>query len=176
MAAAAKKSGRIAAEGMVYATVDEAKKVGVVVEVNAETDFVAKNADFQQFVKDVASVIIEKNPSDVEALLALPFSDTMSVADALRDKILVIGENISIRRFVRYEGDCVAYVHGGGRIGVLVRFEADGQSGWFRGTQGMRQGRCHGRLLLLMQRIWTRALFRGRDGKGKGNPHRADQK
>lgn len=125
LAAAAKKSGRIAAEGMVYATVDEAKKVGVVVEVNAETDFVAKNADFQQFVKDVASVIIEKNPSDVEALLALPFSDTMSVADALRDKILVIGENISIRRFVRYEGDCVAYVHGGGRIGVLVRFEAD---------------------------------------------------
>lgn len=97
----------------------------MVVEVNAETDFVAKNADFQQFVKDVASVIIEKNPSDVEALLALPFSDTMSVADALRDKILVIGENISIRRFVRYEGDCVAYVHGGGRIGVLVRFEAD---------------------------------------------------
>ena len=74
LAAAAKKSGRIAAEGMVYATVDEAKKVGVVVEVNAETDFVAKNADFQQFVKDVASVIIEKNPSDVEALLALPFS------------------------------------------------------------------------------------------------------
>ena len=125
LAAAAKKSSRIAAEGMVYATVDEAKKVGVVVEVNAETDFVAKNADFQQFVKDVASVIIEKNPSDVEALLALPFSDTMSVADALRDKILVIGENISIRRFVRYEGDCVAYVHGGGRIGVLVRFEAD---------------------------------------------------
>lgn len=111
---------------MVYATVDEAKKVGVVVEVNAETDFVAKNADFQEFVKDVASVIINQNPADVDALLALPFHDSMTVADALRDKILVIGENMSIRRFARYEGECVAYVHGGGRIGVLVRFEADG--------------------------------------------------
>ena len=126
LAAAAKKATRIAAEGMVYAVVDEAKKVGVVVEVNAETDFVAKNTDFQNFVKDVASVIIDQNPADVEALLALSFDGTQSVADALRDKILVIGENLSIRRFARYEGDCVAYVHGGGRIGVLVSFEADG--------------------------------------------------
>lgn len=126
LAAAAKKATRIAAEGMVYAVVDEAKKVGVVVEVNAETDFVAKNADFQNFVKDVAAVIIDHNPADVEALLALSFDGKQSVADALRDKILVIGENLSIRRFARYEGDCVAYVHGGGRIGVLVSFEADG--------------------------------------------------
>ncbi|MCI8320807.1 MAG: elongation factor Ts [Dorea sp.] len=126
LAAAAKKAARIAAEGMVYAVVDEAKKVGVVVEVNAETDFVAKNADFQSFVKDVATVIIDKNPSDVEALMALSFDGKQSVADALRDKILVIGENLSIRRFARYEGDCVAYIHGGGRIGVLVHFEADG--------------------------------------------------
>ena len=124
LAAAAKKSGRIAAEGMVYAYVDNAKKVGVVVEVNSETDFVAKNADFQAFVKKVAEVIAEKNPADVAALSECSF-DGMTVADALRDKILVIGENLSIRRFVRYEGDIVAYVHGGGRIGVMVRFDAD---------------------------------------------------
>lgn len=125
LAAAAKKSGRIAAEGMVYAYVDNAKKVGVVVEVNSETDFVAKNADFQAFVKKVAEIVAEKNPADVAALLECSFEGAQTVADALRDKILVIGENLSIRRFLRYEGDVVAYVHGGGRIGVLVRFDAD---------------------------------------------------
>ncbi len=123
LAAAAKKAGRIAAEGLVCATV--AGKVGVVVEVNSETDFVAKNADFQAFVQDVAAVIAEKNPATVEELLTLPMGES-DVAAVLREKILVIGENLSIRRFVRYEGDCVAYVHGGGRIGVLVKFEADG--------------------------------------------------
>lgn len=122
LAAAAKKAGRIAAEGLVCATV--AGKVGVVVEVNSETDFVAKNADFQAFVQDVAAVIAEKNPATVEELLTLPMGES-DVAAVLREKILVIGENLSIRRFVRYEGDCVAYVHGGGRIGVLVKFEAD---------------------------------------------------
>ena len=125
LAAAAKKSSRIAAEGMVYAYVDNAKKVGVVVEDNSETDFVAKNVDFQSFVKAVAEVIADNNPADVAALLELPFAEEQTVADALRDKILVIGENLSIRRFVRYEGDVVAYVHGGGRIGVLVKFDAD---------------------------------------------------
>ena len=125
LAAAAKKSTRIAAEGLVYAYVDNAKKVGVVIEVNSETDFVAKNADFQNFVKALAEIVAEKNPADVAALSALPYDGEQTVADALRDKILVIGENLSIRRFLRYEGDCVAYVHGGGRIGVLVRFEAD---------------------------------------------------
>ncbi len=124
LAAAAKKSGRIAAEGIVYAAVDEAQKVAAVVEVNSETDFVAKNADFQAFVKDVAQIIIDKAPASVEELLTLPMGDG-DVAAALRDKILVIGENLNIRRFERYEGDCVAYVHGGGRIGVLVKFEAD---------------------------------------------------
>ena len=93
LAAAAKKASRIAAEGLVYAAVDDAKKVGVVVEVNSETDFVAKNADFQAFVKAVADVIADKNPADVAALLALPFEGGLTVADALRDKILVIGEN-----------------------------------------------------------------------------------
>lgn len=125
LAAAAKKATRIAAEGLVYAYVDNAKKVGVVIEVNSETDFVAKNVDFQTFVKALAEIVADKNPADVAALTALPFEGEQTVADALRDKILVIGENLSIRRFVRYEGDVVAYVHGGGRIGVLVRFEAD---------------------------------------------------
>ena len=125
LAAAAKKSGRIAAEGLVYAFADSAQKVGVVIEVNSETDFVGKNQDFQTFVKALADIVAEKAPADVAALMELPFEGSLTVADALRDKILVIGENLSIRRFVRYSGDCVAYVHGGGRIGVLVKFEAD---------------------------------------------------
>ena len=125
LAAAAKKATRIAAEGAVYAFVDEDKKVGVVVEVNAETDFAAKSDKFQAFVKLVAEVIADKAPADVEALLALPCGTSESVAEALREQVLVIGENLSIRRFVRYEGDVVAYVHGAGRIGVLVKFDAD---------------------------------------------------
>lgn len=123
LAAAAKKSGRIAAEGMVYAYAEN--KVGVVIEVNSETDFVAKNEDFRSFVKTLAEIVAAKNPADVDALKALPYNETMTVEEALRDKILVIGENMNIRRFARYEGDCVSYVHGGGRIGVLVLFEAD---------------------------------------------------
>lgn len=125
LAAAAKKSGRIAAEGIVYAYVDESKKVGAVVEVNSETDFVAKNAEFQSFVKKIAEIVVEKNPADMNALMDETYEGNLNVADALRDKILVIGENLKIRRFARYEGNAVAYVHGGGRIGVLVRFDAD---------------------------------------------------
>ena len=126
LAAAAKKATRIAAEGAVYAYVDEAKKVGVAVEVNAETDFAAKSDKFQEFVHTVAAVIADKNPADVEALMELPYGDAgTTVAEALREHVLVIGENLSVRRFVRYEGDVVAYVHGGGRIGVLVKFDAD---------------------------------------------------
>ena len=124
LAKQAKKASRVAAEGMAYATVDYDKKVGVVVEVNSETDFAAKSDKFVEFVKEIAAVIINENPADVDALLATNV-DGQTVADLLRDKVMVIGENLSIRRFVRYEGDCVAYVHGGGRIGVLVKFEAD---------------------------------------------------
>ena len=124
LAKQAKKASRVAAEGMAYATVDYEKKVGVVVEVNSETDFAAKSDKFVEFVKEIAAVIINENPADVDALLACNVNG-MTVADLLRDKVMVIGENLSIRRFVRYEGDCVAYVHGGGRIGVLVKFEAD---------------------------------------------------
>ena len=124
LAKQAKKASRVAAEGMAYATVDYDKKVGVVVEVNSETDFAAKSDKFVEFVKEIADVIINANPADVDALLAADVNG-QTVADLLRDKVMVIGENLSIRRFVRYEGDCVAYVHGGGRIGVLVKFEAD---------------------------------------------------
>ena len=121
LAAAAKKASRIAAEGMVYAVADNAKKVGVVLEVNAETDFVAKNDMFKDFVKDVAQVIMDQNPTDVDALLACQMGDT-TVDAALKDKILVIGENIKIRRFTRYEGPCAAYIHAGGTHAVLVSF------------------------------------------------------
>ena len=125
LAKQAKKASRVAAEGMAYATVNYDKKVGVVVEVNSETDFAAKSDKFVEFVQEIADVIINENPADVDALLATNVNG-QTVADLLRDKVMVIGENLSIRRFVRYEGDCVAYVHGGGRIGVLVKFDAEG--------------------------------------------------
>ena len=122
LAAAQKKASRIAAEGMVYASYCSECKVGVILEVNAETDFVAKNEMFQTFVKDVADVIAKQAPADVEALLACKMGDD-TVEAALKDKILVIGENIKIRRFARYEGVCAAYIHAGGTHAVLVNFE-----------------------------------------------------
>ena len=123
LAAATKKAGRIAADGMVYATVDKANKLGVVVEVNSETDFVAKNEMFREFVADVAAVIAKENPATVEELLTKEMPNGGTVEAPLQEKILVIGENIKIRRFVRYEGPCVAYIHAGGTHGVLVNFE-----------------------------------------------------
>ncbi|WP_312642344.1 translation elongation factor Ts [Hydrogenoanaerobacterium sp.] len=130
LAAAAKKASRIAAEGVVLAYVDEAKKVGVVLEVNAETDFVAKNDKFIAFVENCAKTVAEQNPADVEALLACKASgmDT-TVEEELREKILTIGENMKIRRFTRFEGELVTYVHGGGRIGVMVEFDTDAATG-----------------------------------------------
>ena len=126
LAVAAKKAGRIAAEGMVTAIVDREKKVGVLLEVNAETDFVAKNEKFQNFVNGVAKTILEQNPADVDALMNMNYDGTDATVDAtLKDLILVIGENMKIRRFARLEGDCVSYVHGGGKIGVLVQFDTD---------------------------------------------------
>lgn len=122
MAAADKKAGRIAAEGVVYAVADNKNKVGAVVEVNSETDFVAKNEGFQQFVKDLAEVIMRENPADLDALMDKKMG-AGTVADELRDKILVIGENLKIRRFNRFTGVNCAYVHGGGTHGVLVQFE-----------------------------------------------------
>ena len=126
LAAAAKKSGRIAAEGLVVSVKDDAKKVGVVLEVNAETDFVAKNEKFVNFVNDVALTIINENPADMDALMACKCANSeTTVEEELREKILTIGENMKIRRFERMEGDLVAYVHGGGRIGVMVQFNTD---------------------------------------------------
>ena len=123
LAAATKKAGRIAADGMVYATVDKENKIGVVVEVNSETDFVAKNEMFREFVADVAAVVAKENPATVEELLTKTMPNGDTVEAALQEKILVIGENLKIRRFVRYEGPCTAYIHAGGTHGVLVNFE-----------------------------------------------------
>lgn len=126
LAAAAKKAGRVAAEGIVKAYVDTDKKVGVVIEVNAETDFVAKNADFQSFVDTCAKTVVETNPADVEALSSSKaVGSDMTIADMLTEKIQTIGENIKIRRFARYEGAVATYVHGGGSIGVMVKFDTD---------------------------------------------------
>ena len=122
LATAAKKAGRIAAEGMVYADDCPECKVGVVIEVNAETDFVAKNDKFVDFVKKATKVIMEQNPADVETLMNCKMGDE-TVDQALKELILVIKENIKVRRFTRYEGVCSAYVHGGGTHGILVNFE-----------------------------------------------------
>lgn len=124
LSAAAKKAGRIAAEGIVLAEVEN--NIGAVVEVNTETDFVAKNKDFQTFVNNVAKTVIKSNPADVDALLKTNIENgNETVQAALQEKILVIGENIKIRRFVRYEGVVSTYVHAGGVIGVMVKFDTD---------------------------------------------------
>lgn len=126
LAAASKKAGRVAAEGLVVSVVDNAKKVGVVLEVNAETDFVAKNEKFVAFVNAVAQTIINDTPADVDELMKKKCEgSSMTVEEELHDKILTIGENMKIRRFERLEGDLISYVHGEGRIGVMVKFDSD---------------------------------------------------
>lgn len=120
LATAAKKAGRIAAEGMVYAVSNA--DGAVVVEVNAETDFVAKNEKFVEFTKELAGVIAAEKPADVEALMGCKMGEG-TVDDALKALILVIKENIKVRRFAFYEGFCSAYVHGGGTHGVIVKFD-----------------------------------------------------
>ena len=123
LAAAQKKSGRIAAEGIAYAEVYG--EVGVVVEVNAETDFVAKNDTFIEFTKNVALVVANENPADLEALMACKYpGGDFTVEQIQQEKVLVIGENIKVRRFVRYStGFSVPYVHMGGRIGVIINMD-----------------------------------------------------
>ncbi len=124
LAAQAKKASRIASEGMVDTYIDE--KVGVMIEVNSETDFVAKNAEFQALVKGAAKAAAVYNPADVDALKACKFEDgEFTVEDILREKILKIGENMNIRRFVRLEGACVSYVHGGGSEAAMVLYDAE---------------------------------------------------
>lgn len=123
LATAAKKAGRIASEGIVKAYLTDDKKIGVLLEVNSETDFVAKNDEFQTFVANVAKIIADNAPADVEALKALPYADAQTVGEALTALIAKIGENMNIRRFARIAGNVCSYTHGGGRIGVLVEAE-----------------------------------------------------
>ena len=134
LAAQTKKAGKIAAEGVSYAiTADNGVGVvievkGVVIEVNSQTDFVAKNEVFQGFVKDLATIVANDDPADVEALKNCTYPGTdRTVADVTADKVLSIGENIQIRRFVRYaDGVNVPYIHMGGKVAVLVNLEVEG--------------------------------------------------
>ena len=123
MAATAKKADRIAAEGIVdIMTIDNTTAI---VEVNSETDFVAKNATFQEFVKDILKTIIANKPADVDALLASNFVNGGLVSEALAEQIYKIGEKLSIRRFQVVEGVVASYIHGMGATGVVVSFETD---------------------------------------------------
>jgi len=126
LAAAAKKAGRVAAEGLVMVEVSADRKSGAIVEVNSETDFVAKNEDFVNFVKQVAKQALASSAETVDDLTAEKFigDSTQTLKDVLTQKVSTIGENIGIRRFVRYNaasnGALVEYIHGGGRIGTLL--------------------------------------------------------
>ena len=123
LAASAKKAGRIAAEGMAYACVIDG--MGVVVEVNAETDFVGKNEKFVDFVKGVAATVAANKPADLDALMACKYAGgELTVTEQQQEMVLVIGENIKVRRFFIFEdGVSVPYIHAGGKIGVLVNLE-----------------------------------------------------
>ena len=126
LAASEKKASRIAAEGAVIAYTDEDAKVTVLLEINSETDFVGKNEKFQEFGLNVAKTIASNKPASVEALADLPLVGTdRTVSEGLNDLILVIGENIKIRRFEIVEGDVVTYIHAGGSVGVAVKFETN---------------------------------------------------
>ena len=128
LAKAAKKAGRIAAEGMAYAEVCPECGVGAVVEVNCGTDFCAKSELFVAFVKDICKVVLKDDPKDVEALMNCKYPGSeLTVAETLPEKVMSIGENLQIRRFKRYsENTSVAYVHAGGKIGVLVNLAVEG--------------------------------------------------
>ncbi len=124
IATASKKADRVAAEGVVYAKVKG--DLGVLVEVNSETDFVARNEKFGQFVCKIAETILENSPKDLEELKKCNVSgENSSVDEALRNEIFVLGENIQIRRFDLMNGTLATYVHGGGKIGVMVKFKTD---------------------------------------------------
>ncbi|NCE64257.1 elongation factor Ts [Pseudoflavonifractor sp. 524-17] len=125
LAASQKKAGRIAAEGMAYAAVIDG--MGVVVEVNAETDFVAKNEKFTDFVKGVAATVAKNKPADLDALMACKYEGAdRTVTEQQQEMVLVIGENIKVRRFAFFDqGISVPYIHAGGKIGVLVNLETE---------------------------------------------------
>jgi len=125
LAKAAKKASRVAAEGVAYATVVDG--IGVVIEVNSETDFAAKTESFLDLVKNLAVVVAKENPADVEALKASKYPNSeLTVTEIMQEKVMSIGENMQIRRFDRFTtGQSVSYVHMGGSHGVLVNLEAD---------------------------------------------------
>lgn len=129
LAAASKKAGRIAAEGIVATIVSEDGKSGAIVEVNSETDFVAKNAQFQGYVADVAAQALASESKDMDAFLEEKWAkdNSLTVAQVLSSQISVIGENMSIRRFEKIvtDGVVVDYIHGGGRIGVVIEASAE---------------------------------------------------
>ncbi len=126
LAKAAKKADRIAAEGVAYATVIGG--VGVVIEVNSETDFAAKTDAFLDLVKNLAQIVAEQNPADVEALKGCTYPNSnLTVTEIMQEKVMSIGENMQIRRFARFaENTSVAYVHAGGSHGVLVNLAVEG--------------------------------------------------
>ena len=126
LAKAAKKAGRIAAEGVSYALVENG--VGALVEVNCETDFCAKSAPFVAFVKDIAKVVADNDPADVDALMNCKYPGTeLTVSETMPEKVMSIGENLQIRRFARFDKNTtVSYVHAGGKIGVLVNLAVEG--------------------------------------------------
>ncbi len=126
LAASEKKASRIAAEGAIIAYTDEAAKVTVLLEINSETDFVGKNEKFQEFGLNVAKTIAANKPGSIEELAGLTLVDSdRTVTENLNDLILVIGENLKLRRFEIVEGDVVTYIHGGGAVGVAVKFETN---------------------------------------------------
>ncbi len=122
LASQAKKASRVAAEGTVCAIVKDG--VGALVEMNAETDFVANGAEFKALAEKITNIVIEQNPADMDALLACK-QDGMTVEEMVQELFLAIRENIKVRRFARFEGKLVSYVHGGGKIGVMVNFDTD---------------------------------------------------
>ena len=123
LSVAAKKAGRIAAEGVVDIMTDG--DTAVMIEVNAETDFVAKNETFKEFVRGIEKAIIAGKPADVDALLAMRYDDSFTVDEKLKDMIFTIGENMHIRRFVVVNGVFSTYIHGAGTTGVIVKFNTD---------------------------------------------------
>ena len=125
LASAQKKASRVASEGLVDIVIEG--NVGSIVEINSETDFVAKNEEFKNLVRDVAHQVIATNPADVDELLASSFvnDNSKTIKEMIIEKIAKIGENMNLRRFARFEGNVVDYVHAGGRIGILELVEAD---------------------------------------------------
>ncbi len=128
LAKAAKKAGRVAAEGIVRTAFTEDGRAAALVEINSETDFVAKNPEFVAFVEKIAEIVLENNPADVDELLVLSYEEEGTVKDALHNKIATIGENLGIRRFKRYEDPAVVYtgyVHGNDKVGVIIGIETE---------------------------------------------------